>query len=67
MLSHTGKKHFVSFIDDIQGWCEKSEVFSFFKKWKAQVETYIGKKMHTYLCLDNGDKYISNEFTTFCE
>ncbi|KAL2623656.1 hypothetical protein R1flu_003861 [Riccia fluitans] len=70
--SHSGKEYYISFIDDYLRYVwvyflhHKSEVFATFVKWKAQVETQIGKKVR---CLrsDNGREYISGEFEMYCE
>ena len=57
--SHSDAQYFVSFIDDYSRkvWIyfmkHKSDVFSIFKKWKAQVENQIGRKIK-YLRTDNG-------------
>ena len=44
----------------------KSDVFGIFKKWKAQVENQIGRKIK-YLRTDNGLEYRDKEFIRFCE
>ena len=43
----------------------KSDVFTTFKKWKAEVENQTGLKIK---CLrsDNGGEYNKSEFITFC-
>ena len=70
--SISGSKYYVTFIDDStrKVWVyflkNKSDVFSIFKKWKAEVETRTGCKLK---CLksDNGGEYDSTEFKKFCE
>nr|GEV97268.1 copia-type polyprotein [Tanacetum cinerariifolium] len=65
--SHTGKKYFLSFIDDYsrKGWVyllsEKSQAFESFKDFKAKVETKTGKVVKA-LRTDKGGEYLSNEF-----
>ena len=44
----------------------ESDVFGIFKKWKAQVENQIGRKIK-YLRTDNGLEYRDKEFIRFCE
>jgi transposase InsO family protein len=70
--SHSGAHYFISFIDDYSRkvWIyflkRKSEVFSVFKKWKAQVENQIDRKIK-YLRIGNGLEYRDREFLKFCE
>jgi len=70
--SHSGAHYFVSFIDDYSRkvWVyflkHKSDVFSTFKTWKAQVETQTGKKIK-YFRTDNGTEYREKEFLAFCD
>ena len=65
-----GKKYFVTFIDDKSRWCEvyfiknKSDVLDIFKSYKAEVETYTGKKIK-FLQSDNGLEYVNREFDKF--
>ena len=44
----------------------KSEVFSKFKLWKAEVENQTGRKVK-YLRSDNGTEYTETKFQQFCE
>ena len=44
----------------------KSDVFGIFKKWKAQVENQIGRKIK-YLKTNNGLEYRDKKFIRFCE
>ena len=70
--SHSRKEYYVSFIDDYSRYVwiyfmhEKSEVFTIFKKWRAQVETQTSKKVR-FLRTDNGGEYTSSEFKEYCE
>jgi hypothetical protein len=45
---------------------QKSEVFSKFKLWKAEVENQTGRKIK-YLRSDNGTEYTDSQFQKFCE
>ena len=70
--SHSGKEYYVSFVDDCTRYVWiyfmhlKSEVFSIFLKWKAQVESQTGKKVK---CLrsDNGGEYVSKAMVAYFE
>ena len=70
--SKGGAEYFVTFIDDYSRkvWVyflkNKSEVFSKFLLWKAQVEKSTGRQVK---CLrsDNGGEYTSREFIHYCE
>lgn len=70
--SNGGAYYFVSFIDDFSRkvWVSfmkhKSEVFTIFKQWKAQVENRTGRKVK-YLRSDNGLEYRDTEFLEFCK
>ena len=44
----------------------KSDVFSIFKKWKAQVENQTDRKKK-YLRTKNGLEYRDKEFIRFCK
>lgn len=44
---------------------QKSEVFSVFKKWKAEVENQVEEKVKC-IRTDNGGEYDSTEFKLFC-
>ena len=44
----------------------KSDTFSKFKLWKAEVENQIGRKIKC-LKLDNGTEYTDSKFTELCE
>lgn len=69
--SHSGARYFVTFIDDYSRklWIyfirHKSEVFSRFRQWKAEVENQTGRKIK-YLRSDNGLEYKDSEFMKFC-
>ncbi len=62
----------MSFIDDYSRkiWVyflkNKSDAFATFKKWKAEVENQIGRKLKC-LRTDNGTEYRNGEFLKFCE
>ena len=45
---------------------KKSDVFSVFKEYTAQVELESGKKIKC-LRTDNGGKYTDDEFLAFCK
>nr|GEV17080.1 putative RNA-directed DNA polymerase [Tanacetum cinerariifolium] len=70
--SHTGKRYFLSFIDDFsrKGWVylltEKAQALESFKVFKAKVETESGKKIKA-LRTDRGGEYLSNDFIDFCK
>ncbi|CAJ2662759.1 unnamed protein product [Trifolium pratense] len=67
-----GSRYFVTFTDDFSRklWVyfmkHKSEVFSKFKLWKAEVENQTGRKIK-YLRSDNGTEYTDSQFQKFCE
>jgi hypothetical protein len=67
-----GSRYFVTFTDDFSRklWVyfmkQKSEVFSKFKLWKAEVENQTGRKIK-YLRSDNGTEYTDSRFQKFCE
>ncbi|KAI3768676.1 hypothetical protein L2E82_19506 [Cichorium intybus] len=70
-ISNTGKKYFLSFIDDYsrKGWVylltEKSQALESFKDFKDKVEKETGKVVKA-LRTDRGGEYLSNEFSKFC-
>ncbi|CAL8117260.1 unnamed protein product [Prunus armeniaca] len=45
---------------------EKSEVFTKFKEWKAEVENLTGRKIKI-LRSDNGGEYKDSKFLEFCK
>jgi hypothetical protein len=65
--SNGGAHYFVSFIDDFSRkvWVyfmkHKSEVFTIFKQWKAQVENQTGRRVK-YLRSNNGLEYKDTKF-----
>lgn len=65
--SLSGAEYFLTFIDDKTHYMwvyvlkRKSEVFEKFLEWKAQVETFSGRKLKV-LRTDNGGEYTSTEF-----
>ncbi|GJU99983.1 putative RNA-directed DNA polymerase [Tanacetum coccineum] len=69
--SHTGKRYFLSFIDDYsrKGWVylltEKSQALESFKEFKKKVETETGKVVKA-LRTDRGGEYLSDAFKNFC-
>ena len=69
--SHSGKRYFITFIDDYSRKCwvyfliEKSEAFETFKKFKAQVEKSIGEQIKA-LRSDRGGEYLSHKFRDYC-
>jgi len=71
-ISLGGARYFVSFIDDYSRrlWVypikKKSDVFSVFKVFKAQIELETGKKIKC-LRTDNGGEYVDGEFLAFCK
>ncbi|SGZ30132.1 BQ5605_C117g13256 [Microbotryum silenes-dioicae] len=70
--SLTGKRYLVTFLDDYSRklWAyaigHKSEVFSVFKTWLAEVELETGATLKV-LRTDNGGEYCSRAFTEFCK
>ncbi|SGY27823.1 BQ5605_C123g13318 [Microbotryum silenes-dioicae] len=70
--SLTGKRYLVTFLDDYSRklWAyaigHKSEVFSVFKTWLAEVELETGATLKV-LRTDNGGEYCSRAFTDFCK
>ena len=71
-ISSNNKRYILSFIDDFSRkfWLnflnEKSETFSFFKRFKVLVEKEAGVSIG---CLgsDRGGEFTSNEFGEFCK
>ncbi|KAE8656956.1 D-glycerate 3-kinase [Hibiscus syriacus] len=64
-----GAKYFVSFIDDYSKRCwvyllRRSQMFSTFKNFKAQVKLDSGNKIKCFRT-DNGGEYTSEEFDDF--
>ena len=70
--SKGGVEYFVTFVDDYlrKVWIyfikHKSEVFTKFKEWKAEVERKTGKKIK-YLRTDNGGEYTYKPFLELCK
>ena len=70
--ARNGARYFMTLIDDFSRklWIyfmrEKSEVFTKFKIWRAEVEKKQGRSVK---CLrsDNGGEYTSREFQDYCE
>ena len=68
--SFSGKKYFVTFIDDKSRWCEvyfvknKTEILDVFKQYKAEVDNLTGNRIKM-LQPDNGKEYINREFDTY--
>jgi len=66
-----GEKYFVSFIDDHSRrlWVypikKKSNVFTIFNEFKAQVELETGKRIKCLRTYNEGE-YIDGYFLTFC-
>jgi transposase InsO family protein len=69
--SFSGCKYFLTFIDDFsrRTWVYflklKSEVFDKFLAYKALVEKKTGHQIQR-LRIDNGGKYVNNNFTIYC-
>jgi hypothetical protein len=69
--SFSGCKYFLNFIDDFsrRTWVYllklKRKVFDKFLAYKALVEKQSGHQIQT-LRIDNGDKYVNNNFTSYC-
>lgn len=65
------KNYYISFIDDYSKFCRiyltetKDEALNMFKKFKAEVEKQLDKKIKI-LRSDRGGDYKSNEFSDFC-
>ena len=72
VASKGGTQYFMSFIDDHSRkvWVyflkNKSDTFTTFKKWKAEVENQTERKLKC-LRIDNGIEYRDGEFLKFCE
>lgn len=70
--SFGGALYYISFIDDFSHkvWIyfikQKSEAFSKFKEFKAEVENESGYSIGT-LRIDNGGEFTSNEFNQYCK
>ena len=68
--SLSGGEYFVTFLDDYTRhvWVyilkQKSEVFQYFRKWKAMVEKSSGRKIKIFRS-DNGGEYTSSEFAQY--
>lgn len=68
--SSSGKRYFVTFIDDFSKKCfvyviaQKNQVFKCFKDFKLLVEGQTELKIKT-LRSDNGGEYVNNAFATF--
>ena len=68
--SLSGAEYFLTFIDDKTRFVwvyilkHKSQVFQYFKEWKAMVERETGRVLKT-LRSDNGGEYTSSEFQLY--
>ena len=68
--SLSGGEYFVTLLDDYTRhvWVyilkQKSEVFQYFRKWKAMVEKSSGRKIKIFRS-DNGGEYTSSEFAQY--
>jgi len=68
--SFGGSYYFITFTDDYLHYCRtyflknKSEALEKFKDFKASMETESGMKIKV-LRADRGNKYLSDEFTSF--
>ena len=68
--SFSGKKYFVTFMDDKSRWCEvyfvknESEISDAFKQYKAKVENLTGNIIKI-LQSDNGKEYMNREFDAY--
>lgn len=68
--SEGGNRYFVSFIDDLSGWCMlymlkgKDQVFETFKSYKSFVEKQTGAKIKA-LQSDNGREYCNGQFDAY--
>lgn len=62
----SGKKYFVTFVDDFTHYCvvylirEKTEVFQVFKDYVPKCEAHFNTKIE-FLYSDNGGEYLSLE------
>uniref|UniRef100_A0AAV1VKE2 Polyprotein n=1 Tax=Peronospora matthiolae TaxID=2874970 RepID=A0AAV1VKE2_9STRA len=71
MATFSGKRYFVTFIDDKSRYCvvyllkSKSEVAAKFMEYAAMAETQTGKRVK-YLQSDNGGEYKSDKLARFC-
>jgi transposase InsO family protein len=69
--SFSGYKYLLNFVDDFcrHTWVcflkLKREVFEKFLAYKALVENQSGHQIQR-LRIDNGDKYVNNNFTSYC-
>ena len=72
VLTHGGKRYFVTFIDDFSKYTyvylmkTKDEVFSKFQVYKSEVENQLNKKIK-FLRSDRGMEYFPHKFDHFFE
>ena len=72
VLTRGGKRYFITFINDFSRFTyvylmrNKDESFDMFKGYKIEVENQNDVKV-MILRSDRGGKYLSNDFSIFCE
>ena len=72
VLTHGGKRYFITFIDDFSKYCyvylinPKHEYFKKFKIYKSEVENQLERTIKI-LRYDRGGEYTSLEMNVFCE
>ena len=72
VLTWSGRRYFVTFIDDYSKFCytyllkSKDEVLDWFKVYKAEAENQLEKNIKNLKIWSWGE-YTSNDMTKFCE
>jgi transposase InsO family protein len=70
-LTKSGKRYFMTFIDDYTRFCyvyllkSKDEALHYFKTYKAEVENQLERKIKR-LRSNRGGEYFSSKFSKFC-
>src|SRR3954464_12755757 len=71
VLTKSGKKYFMTLIDDSTRYCHvyllksKDEALNYFKIYEAEEENQLDRKIKR-LRFDRGGEYFSNELASFC-
>ena len=72
IMTHSGKRYFITFIDDFSKYCHiyqirsKDEAFQRFAALKNKVENQLNLKIKV-LRSDQDGEYTLNEFSSYCE